>query len=292
MIAYLSGESNTAFQPILNQQCPLKRQYFLSAVVEICISTIILLISLWKLRNIPENFHLRQELTVLAFTNTLLIILLVVFEVAGLLWISGPAFTRRSMRILYIIIGILNTYISIFHIWFIFRKTDISKSEISSIFKLHHRNIKTFKGMLQELEAILQDKVGFELFEAYLCKEFAAENILFWKQIKEYNQSTSQEKQIEKAKEILENFIFDNSPLCINISYHCREAIVKHLQNQTPSEEELKHIFDSAFNEIMELMTKDSYLRFQSTPEFQSFMKQLNAGPEQQRALLTALEAT
>eukprot|EP00753_Platysulcus_tardus_P000959 PLAT10801.1.p1 GENE.PLAT10801.1~~PLAT10801.1.p1 ORF type:complete len:649 (-),score=285.24 PLAT10801.1:53-1999(-) len=106
------------------------------------------------------------------------------------------------------------------------------------------------------LRLLLQSEL-IDPFEDFLASEFSSENVLFWKAVEVYRESSLEERHTMGVS-IYVTFIDDGGDLQINISAPQRAAIADSvaLGTSAPS------MFDEAQEEITVLMERDPYPRF------------------------------
>eukprot|EP00475_Leptophrys_vorax_P009881 TRINITY_DN16572_c0_g1_i1.p1 TRINITY_DN16572_c0_g1~~TRINITY_DN16572_c0_g1_i1.p1 ORF type:complete len:198 (+),score=57.78 TRINITY_DN16572_c0_g1_i1:81-596(+) len=134
----------------------------------------------------------------------------------------------------------------------------------------------------QALIELISSPTGRNLFLAYLQKEFAIENLLFYEACNEFKKEFSSEaKTCSRLKEIVENFVKETAASQVNLSYGARSKILQALKNCENSGGEEKPVidvsfFDDALKEILNLMTRDSFSRFRLTKEYKLFLAEIN----------------
>jgi len=121
--------------------------------------------------------------------------------------------------------------------------------------------------------AVLDNSILLEAFIVYTVKDWSVENILFWTEVrtfKEYYTNRADEERTEKAKTICKEFVQMSAPLAINIDYSLRASLVKQIRENRINE----HVFDQAQVAIYELMKKDSFEKWQRSPEYRNAVKE------------------
>eukprot|EP00475_Leptophrys_vorax_P044988 TRINITY_DN9211_c0_g1_i3.p1 TRINITY_DN9211_c0_g1~~TRINITY_DN9211_c0_g1_i3.p1 ORF type:complete len:407 (+),score=103.47 TRINITY_DN9211_c0_g1_i3:332-1552(+) len=148
------------------------------------------------------------------------------------------------------------------------------------------------------LSRLLQHEDGFKMFYTFLEKEFALENILFWKTAEEFHvrfddnlsKALNQEGTVKlsqnvlaEASLIMQRYINDDAVLCVNLSSECRQevyakfAILSDLEAHptraqlTKQLNELLEAFQRAQREVLKLLSLDSFMRFRETSSFKEF---------------------
>jgi hypothetical protein len=143
------------------------------------------------------------------------------------------------------------------------RKTTLSTSAISNPSKVGSN--------AEKFLVILNNPSSLAVFEKFLTREFAVENLLFWRAIKNFESQfndiqISREVVSELAKKIYKEFCTETSLLSINLSFPVQEDL-KNTFNQQKIEINA-NTFLGAEKEIFRLMLQDSYRRFSMSPEF------------------------
>jgi hypothetical protein len=253
-----------------------------------------LLAILWKVRRVQENFGLVNELTrsnIAFITISFLKVLNAMLDFRmedGF----GIAFSFRAYNALHNSLPLV----------FIVNESLIKIYRATS--SRANNPLLTSKEKVDvewEFHLIMAEEEGQKLFADFLKKELSVENILFYLDVERYRNG-----ELEK-EELYETYIADSAPLCVNISAKNRKYLVSTLgakadpKNATRSlklamigtfsfkakEPEAKvpeppmpllegaealTIFDDAFEEIRNLMIRDSFSRFRTTPEFKDFL--------------------
>jgi len=129
------------------------------------------------------------------------------------------------------------------------------------------RPTKVHSGM--KLIQVLRIQAGYNAFSAHCAAEMSSENLDFWKAVEQY-QTMSQVKHREiRARNIMETFIWEDSPLQININAKHRHEIEAFFKENKLNND----LFDKAQKEVYDLMRKDSYARFKDSDTFKSFIQ-------------------
>jgi len=101
----------------------------------------------------------------------------------------------------------------------------------------------TLNEMRDEMHRLLLHPRGFDLFKTFLIKEFSVENILFWKDARDFQQSAVEAEQNmaeikgeghdpwvaidDKAKSIFETYCSDNAIMLINLPFGIHNNLKK-----------------------------------------------------------------
>jgi len=131
------------------------------------------------------------------------------------------------------------------------------------------------------LSSILKSETGFVLFEQHVINEFSAENLTCWKAIRDYKtkfDSVTPAANVKTVKRIYHRFIKPGSFFEVNISGASKEAFDE-LLDLDPSSV-TKDVFDSVEQELYNLMSNDSFIRFANSAAFQSYTGQAEVSIE------------
>lgn len=129
-----------------------------------------------------------------------------------------------------------------------------------------------------DLASVLRHALLTQRFQAFLEAEHSDENFLFILDVERFRGvgSGGVEERRRQAKHILERYIQSNSPKEINIPSSVRASVTTTLTNLVEGEDPGSLLFDAACDEIMHLMTKDSFPRFKKSAQFQSVLDSLD----------------
>ncbi|XP_073698308.1 regulator of G-protein signaling 4-like [Garra rufa] len=120
----------------------------------------------------------------------------------------------------------------------------------------------------QDLESLLNSKLGIQAFRWFLCSEFSEENLEFWLACEEYK-NASGSKLAAKAQNIYNQFINPDAPREVNLDSETREALMGLMEDPTAD------TFGDAQQRIFSLMAKDSFPRFLRSSYSQQALKVL-----------------
>lgn len=133
---------------------------------------------------------------------------------------------------------------------------------------------------IKSLGDLLQLEVGYKAFLVCLTKEYSNENLVFWREIQEYqhkyrHQSKEQRPAcMSECWELFTKYVAPGADNEINIPSATRVKVQKAIaeEKQTMDSnrgcEALASLFDDAKNDILILMTRDSFARFLNSPEY------------------------
>ncbi|KAJ8246226.1 hypothetical protein GJAV_G00265230 [Gymnothorax javanicus] len=107
----------------------------------------------------------------------------------------------------------------------------------------------------QDLESLLNSKIGQQVFRWFLRSEFSEENLEFWLACEDYRIGPGTQLS-SKALRIYSQFINAEAPQEVNLDAETREALTSMIK------EPKSDTFDKAQQSIFSLMAKDSFPRF------------------------------
>ncbi|KAL0483857.1 regulator of G-protein signaling [Acrasis kona] len=116
----------------------------------------------------------------------------------------------------------------------------------------------------------LEYDVTRKLFKEYAMKSFCVEDLICWEDIQLYKSLSSNRKRIEKAQEIIDRYLVENSPAELNLSnpidiLNDLRASIERMESSENDEE--VHLHDEIFMKLEGCILSnmnDVYLRFVS----------------------------
>jgi len=143
----------------------------------------------------------------------------------------------------------------------------------------HKKSPTTSEASKRILRDIFETEGGRVLLMNFLLKEMSAENLYFLEAHKGWEESHerfSQEDREKMANEIYENYIRIGAPKQVNISDEMRKKI----KGRIDAKDYRKKLFFNASSEVMDLMQRDSILRFRKTEQCQKFIEETHGNDE------------
>ncbi|KAJ8383704.1 hypothetical protein AAFF_G00215460 [Aldrovandia affinis] len=131
-----------------------------------------------------------------------------------------------------------------------------------------HKHRAQEEKIFQDLESLLNSKMGQQAFRWFLRSEFSDENLEFWLACEEYR-TTPGTQLGTKALSMYEQFINSEAPQEVNLDSGTREGLASMIEEPTPDS------FDKAQERIYSLMAKDSFPRFLRSSYCQEALKAL-----------------
>ena len=115
-----------------------------------------------------------------------------------------------------------------------------------------------------------------------MSKEYSEENLDFWHSVQDFRTlaiNAEQDKEAKealptRAREIADTFIKTHSPSAVNIDSATQNKILSSCKSLNNISVDL---FNQAENEIIKLLTCDSYPRFKQSSAFEEWKKKHNA---------------
>jgi regulator of G-protein signaling 3/regulator of G-protein signaling len=131
----------------------------------------------------------------------------------------------------------------------------------------------------EKLSFLLGTAEGYEIFSAFLMKEFSNENLQFFMAIQKFEKEAAKWEIQEirnQALRLYKMYIQEGAPLQINITGIEAKKILDATKN-SQDKEELAAIFDHSKHHIFTLMSSDTFRRFLKSPIFEQFLKDMAA---------------
>jgi hypothetical protein len=201
-----------------------------SAIIEVTVvlvEVLLLIAVCFKVRNVHENFGIRDEL----YRSSAAFIFIAVFltvNVATDNEAENTFATSFGVRCYNLIGNILPSmfivYESLFRPWRASFIQGVPEEIVESIADLKNPSSKE---LYENFIEMLHDPRGYDVFAEFLEAEFSIENLLFWRDVQTFKDG-SPGSRIE-AGDIYHIYIDLNSPLCTNIAGHIRLNIKKNL---------------------------------------------------------------
>ncbi|XP_064179675.1 regulator of G-protein signaling 5 isoform X1 [Anguilla rostrata] len=129
-----------------------------------------------------------------------------------------------------------------------------------------HKHRAQEEKIFQDLESLLNSKMGQQVFRWFLRTEFSEENLEFWLACEDYRTTPGTQLGI-KALSIYSQFINSEAPQEVNLDSETKEALTSMIEEPTAD------TFDKAQQRIYSLMAKDSFPRFLRSSYCQEALK-------------------
>jgi len=130
-----------------------------------------------------------------------------------------------------------------------------------------------------DLRGLLSDAVFQKIFMEHLVSEWAVENLRFIQQVESYKEHydvlKSRKERNRVAEQTFRMFIKPGAVLEVNISALKRDHLVSYFSQEPEENAQVsKDVFDQAEAEIIALLDRDSFRRFQITKQFKEYASQ------------------
>jgi len=140
--------------------------------------------------------------------------------------------------------------------------------------------LEAFRDKLEDyqipLKYLIQNEVLQDFLLKYMLEEKSAENLQFWIPAKDFRQSDNKDPDAirTEATEIVEKFIKEGSDGQVNINGATRKDILTAMKGQIN-----RDVFQKAEEEVLALMTRDTWGRFKGKKLFQSCLSKMTSTP-------------
>eukprot|EP00004_Rigifila_ramosa_P007921 TRINITY_DN1910_c0_g1_i1.p1 TRINITY_DN1910_c0_g1~~TRINITY_DN1910_c0_g1_i1.p1 ORF type:complete len:439 (+),score=110.85 TRINITY_DN1910_c0_g1_i1:79-1317(+) len=114
------------------------------------------------------------------------------------------------------------------------------------------------------LPKLMESPVFEKYFAAFLAREFATENLVFWKEVNEFSKNLS----VKEAKHIISVFVLESGVMAVNISAKARKKVlaemveIEALSEQMEINQRLKNLFSRPLLEVQNLLVYTYTHRF------------------------------
>jgi len=143
--------------------------------------------------------------------------------------------------------------------------------------------LESFKEKLEDynipLRYLIHNPILQKFLVQYLESEFSAENIKFWIKAKDFRlnskaRSDDADDVRNEGQEIFDEFISSSASTQVNIIGNTQKEIQNALKSPQPITREL---FQKAEEDVLALMSRDTFARFKSSPKFQECLKTMTS---------------
>ena len=117
------------------------------------------------------------------------------------------------------------------------------------------------------LSNFVYNKKYTPIFKKFLKEEYSSENLEFIEEIEKFKLIKTDEKRIQKSKEISQLFIKKGAKFELNIKSKIKVLFFKEFENYEKNNQSPVNMFDGIVDEVIICMI-DSYFRFQLSNEY------------------------
>ncbi|KAL0491958.1 regulator of G-protein signaling [Acrasis kona] len=228
------------------------------------------------MRNINDEFSIRNELiTIIAFSSLMLVGMIVLVIIPNQFWPQSSTIgyllgvTLIGTHLISVVYPLVNTWVDggIFNAIFrlITKTAGRGKEEEASATPTTENGPD-----LNSFEHYLTDKRGREVFKQFLVREFSVENLMFHTEVKFLKNIEEQSEIVETANSINTTYVEVGAPFEINILSDVRNKIAQELGTQ-PS----KNTFDEAQEAVLQIMKEESFPRFKKHVLYSDYVKEI-----------------
>jgi translation elongation factor EF-G len=130
----------------------------------------------------------------------------------------------------------------------------------------------------RNIKQVMENETDIRKFKSFCTKEYSTENILFIEKVDEFRKmkrhgSIEMNKIIEKYREIVDEFIKEESKSQLNINIETRDFFMGKLNSKKISHD----IFDSLYKEIYITLENDLFNRYKKKIELELRGKKNNS---------------
>eukprot|EP01006_Ploeotia_vitrea_P036819 TRINITY_DN66061_c7_g4_i2.p1 TRINITY_DN66061_c7_g4~~TRINITY_DN66061_c7_g4_i2.p1 ORF type:complete len:434 (-),score=256.01 TRINITY_DN66061_c7_g4_i2:999-2300(-) len=158
---------------------------------------------------------------------------------------------------------------------------ELRAADFHNFLQLAPEALDNFKAKLRQysisLRHLMHSSLALQYFTKHLECEYAVENIMFWRAVKEFREEydaadPGDDYMVEGAEAIVGEYVADSAPHQVNLP----ATIKKELLQAVLTRRVTKHIFEEAEEAVLDLMDRDSFKRFKSSALFQEFVNNIN----------------
>jgi Leucine-rich repeat (LRR) protein len=143
--------------------------------------------------------------------------------------------------------------------------------------------LKAFTEDQNMVRRLLKSPKGLSALETFMEKEYSIENLLFFKAIYEFSRTYSSDIEItttelvDSAKVIFATFIAEDSKYTINLPGDIHKELRRTFTDTFVFPKGINQwVFKPAARAILDLISRDTFRRFKSTPEGVALLKSMN----------------
>jgi hypothetical protein len=135
---------------------------------------------------------------------------------------------------------------------------------ISNTFKrMESLKVDKFKSLNQIQRSILQDDDYRKYFKSHLRTEFSVESVLFFEDVQIFSKIESDQERFSKAEEICQSYLYETSPLEINVGGDLKINLSTILKESKLLGEIDETIFDEICKHVSDTILLDAFPRFE-----------------------------
>jgi len=279
IIVQTASSTANFWNPYCQKICNEQEGYALRAfIVLVAVLEIPYLILVILMRNINDEFSIRNELLVIIiFLSLMMIGMIVLVIVPGVFW-PQQSYIGYLLGIALIGTFIISVVYPLINTWV---KGGIFNA-IASLAKKKQEDIEAPESSgktsgvedekkgpsINQIEFFLTVNEGKESFKQFLVREFSVENLMFYTEVQYYKKIEEESDLKETAKTIHETYVELGAPFEINIEMEIRNQVAEQLNSGKPT----VNIFDEAEKAVLHVMREESFPRFKKSRLYQQFV--------------------
>jgi len=151
--------------------------------------------------------------------------------------------------------------------------------------KKKREKLKLYSEDQNFVRLLLKQPKSFASLERYMEKEYSIENLMFWKVINQFRKNYNSDLEITTnelvtdAKEIFSLYIAEDSRFTVNLPAEIQNNLRKIFTDTFIYPKGINQwVFKPAANAILELISRDTYLRWKATEEGSAIIKSFKNG--------------
>ena len=128
------------------------------------------------------------------------------------------------------------------------------------------RKLSNKYGSLTEIQKIVLTNEDYrQYFKEYLRTEYASETLLFFEDVKQFQNLSSDQERLMKANEICQSYLKITSDLEINVSGHLKKNFSQDLKEANEVGKISLDIFNELAKHVSDTILLDSFNRFEQS---------------------------
>jgi len=249
--------------------CDTTEGYVILGIISLMMAfDLVFIFLIYKMKHVTDAFSINNELKLVCTVAS--------FHIGIALWLQSSRYNYswpEEPYIGYVTASLVLFCMAISVLWPLLQS--YSKSDIMDDLKIPSVSVlpeRTPQGGVVEAQFVLflRDPVARKWFQEFLINEFSVENILFWHEVQDYKQLSSQEELSIAARKIYDKYIVDGSPFQVNLCEESSRTVREGLRGNVD-----KQIFELPEAEILGTMKGDAYPRFRTSIFCTKMMKEI-----------------
>eukprot|EP00475_Leptophrys_vorax_P040520 TRINITY_DN75211_c0_g2_i1.p1 TRINITY_DN75211_c0_g2~~TRINITY_DN75211_c0_g2_i1.p1 ORF type:complete len:470 (-),score=81.82 TRINITY_DN75211_c0_g2_i1:30-1439(-) len=242
---------------------------------------VVLMFMIFSLLHINDNFHLGTEIRALLVLAVGITVSKVCTSVPVLYKVIFLQTRIWSFLVGWILMPLVYCASSVYPIYLSFKhqrkKKQFEASQRMNGLPSYQVSTSNVFGVgVKDVIHCLENPQSRSAFAKFLESEFSVENLFFIEAVKRFKANCissngddeTKRKIFEEARKIQEVFINPSATYCINISFPVRSETLKLCEQAVASQTIEPVMFDKAHDEVLRMMTRDSFVRFAMSKQY------------------------